>query len=358
MFFKYTLFPQIVFYSLFIAVCFSYSCKPEQKTGIQALPPDESAKDPGSILAVSLDGKVLTTWADPDSVNQILTKELDQFRNYYLSHLEEPVSYLAYGRKFLQLGKIENAIDIFSKGIAKFDKNPDLYIARGEAHIKARMFNSATDDLWKGGQNIQGQDIGSGLLKNRGEDSIINSSLSYKNYLFLGQAFQCKGDFANADKMFEICADFSTNSDLYMRSYYWQYQCFARSGRTKEAEELIKGIDPKSHIFPVTKPYLESLLFLRGDLSEAQLVDISKMPKTSEEAKSWLVRAYAVALKAQLKKDQDKTVSVFKNIFQSGYWDQMPYIMAEADYARLLGIDIQESQTIQLRAEHLKNKPK
>ncbi|MFZ1256300.1 MAG: hypothetical protein WAR77_08095, partial [Saprospiraceae bacterium] len=250
--------------SVFIGILFVCSCKSDSKANAesqaaaQALPEESQT---GQTYAVTLDGKRLLELPEPDSIKERNKKNLDDSRMFYLGHLTEVKSFIAYGYQCIESGLVENAIQVLSKGIEQFQNTADLYLYRGIASVQGRQFASAVNDFWKAGKAVEGQKDIKGLLEKSETDKKINASLHYEIYKWMGLAFQCQGDFSNAEKMYEVCGDFSNNSDLYCMAYYWQYQSYMRANRQKDAEGILTTIEPKMFITPVTKPYLDALLY-------------------------------------------------------------------------------------------------
>lgn len=258
-------------------------------------------------------------------------------RSAYLGKIEDPKSYLAFARAYSEGGRIENAIDILTKGIKKFPEIPDFYTYRGENFLRSRQLTECVDDFWKAGQKMEKSTQSPGLIGMLGEDSVANMSLAYRNYLMMGLGFFCINDLSSADKFFEVCGDFSTNSDLWARSYYWQYACYPRSGRTKDAEDILKNLNDEMQILPISKPYLDALKYYKGSIQESELVDPEFKPSNSEEANPWLIKMYAVGVKNLLTNHKDKAISIFQKITASGYWNTLPALAAEAELFNLSG---------------------
>jgi tetratricopeptide (TPR) repeat protein len=300
-----------------------------------------------STYAVTIDGKRLMEIPEPDSVSAKNKKDINEARMYYLGHLTEVKPYLNYGRECLKAGLVENAIQILSKGIDQFPNTSDLYLYRGMAYVMGRQFGAAINDFWKSGKAVEGQKDVKGLLEKSEEDKKIDATLHYDIYKWMGLAFQSQGDFSNAEKMFEVCADFSTNSDLYCMTYYWQYQSYMRAGRKKDGAQILESVDPKMFI-TVTKPYLDALLYYKGNLKESELINFTELPKSSVEARAWTIKAYAVAVKAYLENNQAKYKETLEKIVAIPYWNQPAYIAAEADLHAIKGFDYQQMESKEL----------
>lgn len=312
------------------------SCKNDPKQAQTAVDPDPMLNE-SEALAVDLEGNKLLHWKDADSVWTQRKKHVDDMRIAYLSKIEEPASYINFARAYSDAGRIENAIDILNKGANKFPEVPDFYLYRGENLLRGRQLTESIDDFWKAGQKMEKSTKGFGVAGMTGEDSIAGMSLAYRNYLMMGLAFMCNNDMSSADKFFEVCGDFSTNSDLWARSYYWQYACYSRSGRSNDAQDILKNLSENMQILSVSQPYLDALKYYKGLIKESDLVDVKSLPTNSVEADSWLIKAYAVGIKNLLDNKKDKAINAFENIKRSGYWNSLPYIAAEAELFNLSG---------------------
>ena len=335
------------------------ACKHDTKPSVDAEKTTEAQNQTESnefALAVTQDGKKLLAIPEPDSIKLKIKTDVDAARMNYLGHLSEVKPYINYASQCLKSGLVEIALQVLGKGIEQFPNTADLFFYRGIAAVQGRQFSAAINDFWKAGKSVEGQKNVKGLMDKTEEENKIDATLHYEIYKWMGLAFQCQGDFSNAEKMFEVCGDFSTNSDLYCMSYYWQYQAYKRSGRVKDADRILESIDPKMFITPVTKPYLDAMLYYKGSISESELVDFNKLPQSSTEARDWTIKAYAVAVKAFLDNNGDKFKQTLQKIVDIPYWNQMPYIAAEADLHKIKGFDYQQMETKELSPGEKKQK--
>ncbi|MEO6189736.1 MAG: hypothetical protein ABIO44_04525 [Saprospiraceae bacterium] len=328
-------------------------CKNDGKVGSQEDKAVESNVKK-EVFIVSLDGTPLSKWKDPDSVWIKRNKELERCRAAYLAKTEDPISYLRYARAYSEAAKIENAIDILTKGIEKFPEVADLYVYRGENMLLGRQLTESVDNFWKAGQKLEKSSGSHGLLQMEEEDSIANMSLAYKNYFNMALAFFCNNDLSSADKFFEVCGDFSTNSDLWIRSYYWQYSCYSRSGRTTDAKDILKNLNDKMQILPISKSYLEAMKYYKGSIKESDFVDVNFKPTNSIEAEPWLIKTYAVGVKSLLENNKDKALNTFIKIKESGFWKNPFCLAAEAELMHLSGKTYQEPEKIELSSKQRK----
>src|SRR6185295_645182 len=61
------------------------------------------------------------------------------------------------GRRLAYLGRFRDAIDVFSRGIAKHPDEPRLYRHRGHRYVTVRKFDEAIADLRKASQLVAGR---------------------------------------------------------------------------------------------------------------------------------------------------------------------------------------------------------
>lgn len=340
-------------FSLLLSVLFHFSCKKEGSgnAGNTTQISDQLTPEKLPTFAVTLNGKPLQAMPEPDSIKQIYIKSLDEARAFYLGNLKNVKGYADYGRKALNLGYVENALQVLSKGIDQFPNTADLYYYRGMAAVIGRQFPEAVSDFWKAGKAIEGQRDARGILDKTEEEKKIDATLQYEIYKWMGLAFQCQGDFTNAEKMYEVCGDFSTNSDLYCMSYYWQYQAYMRAGREKDATSILGSVTPKMYISASTQPYLDALLYFKGEKSEADLVNLNEAPKSSIEANGWSIKAYAIAVKALLEKKESRFVEVLDKIVATPFWNQAAFIAAEADHHRLKGFNYEKMNEVKVESD-------
>jgi tetratricopeptide (TPR) repeat protein len=333
---------------LILGILFLNACKQDNKQA--SFTPVDLEPDQGTGLtyAVTINGKRLYEIPEPDSILKKNKEDLDNARMHYLGNLAQVKPYLQYGAQCLKSGMIENALLILGKAAENFPNTADVYLYRGIASVQGRQFGAAINDFWKAGKAVEGQKNMKGMLDRTEEEKKIDASIHYDIYTWMGLAFQCQGDFSNADKMFEICGDFSTNPDLYCMSYYWQYQAYKRSGRGTDADRILKNVDEKMNISPAIKPYMDALLYYKGIRKDNELVDLNKKPTSSAEAKDWTIKAYAIAVKSFLDKDEQRYLETLEKIIEIPYWNQMAYIAAEADHHKLKGFDYKQMETTEL----------
>ncbi len=345
-----------IFFNVFLLISFCVSCKNDSRT-TYTTPTAEEREKSADVYAVDLNGEKLSKWKDPDSLWTLRDKRIEEYRSAYLGKTDDPKAYLRYARAYSEAGRIENAIDLLTKGIEKFPDVADLYTYRGENMLLGRQLSECVDNFWKAGQKLEKSSGSPGLIGMTGDDSIANMSLAYRNYMMMALSFYCNNDLSSADKFFEVCGDFSTNSDLWIRSYYWQYACYSRSGRDADAKNILKNLNENMQILPVSTPYLDAVKYYKGSISESSLVDINALPKTQQEAESWMIKVYAVGVKNLLENKKEKAINAFMKIKEAGYWHNFVSLAAEAELMKIAGQKYQSPEKIELNSKQKRTNP-
>ena len=334
----------------FVSLC-TQACKSDKTASTEAAVA-EPVTDPGATFAATLNGKPLHEIPEPDTLASKFKQELTEARSYYLGNLGNVKGYADYGKKALKLGYVENAVQVLSKGVDQFPNTADLYLYRGIALVTGRQFQEAVNDFWKAGKAIEGQRDAKSMLGVEPGEEKLDITMQYDIYRWMGLAFQCQGDFSNAEKMYEVCGDFATNSDLYCMAYYWQYQAYMRAGRQQDATSILQNVSPKMYISEPTKPYLEALLYFKGELQESALVNLDQPPVSSIEARAWTIKAYAIAVQSQINQHESKFITTLDKILAIPYWNQPAYIAAEADHHQIKGFNYEKMNEVKVESNN------
>jgi len=143
------------------------------------------------------------------------------------------------GRRIAYPGDYKEAIEIFSKGSAKFPKDARFYRHRGHRYITLRCFDDAIADLEKAAKLIKGKpdEVEPDGLPNA--QNIPTSTLQSNIWYHLGLAYYLKGDFKKALKAYDECVKVSKNPDMLVATVHWLYMTARRSGNEKKAAKAL-----------------------------------------------------------------------------------------------------------------------
>ena len=175
------------------------------------------------------------------------------------------------GRRTAYLGRYREAIEIYTRGIAKHPSDFRLYRHRGHRHITLRQLDEAIADLTRASELIRGvpdEVEPDGIPNRRG---IPTGTSHFNIYYHLGLALYLKGDFEKAERAYRECLRFSGNPDRLVATSDWLYLTLRRQGRVEEAARILEPIRADLELIegPV---YLDRLRLYKGELRPEDLL--------------------------------------------------------------------------------------
>ena len=107
--------------------------------------------------AISLLGDTLRAFPLSAETRARYEAQLASARSAYDRTPADADSIIWLGRRLGYLGRIREAIDVYTRGIARHPENPWLYRHRGHRYITVREFDNATADFERARQLVQGK---------------------------------------------------------------------------------------------------------------------------------------------------------------------------------------------------------
>ena len=236
-----------------------------------------------------------------------------------------------YGRRLAYQTQYADAIEVYTEGIRRFPKSPELYRHRGHRYISIRKLDKAIADFEVAAKLAEGRKI---EIEPDGIPNKLNqplSSLQFNIYYHWALAYYLKGDFAKASKIFEDCMSYSINPDLLVATVDWLYMCYQRSGQKDKAEAIIQ-IVPSNTTVIENDAYLKRLKLYKGEIQAQELIDLSN--PTPESELNIITQGYGVGNWYLYNGLEDKAQEIFKKIVATSYWPAFGYIAAEAELSR------------------------
>jgi len=180
------------------------------------------------------------------------------------------------GRRLAYLGKYDEAIEIFTKGIENFEHSYRLYRHRGHRHISTRQFHEAIADFEKAAELAKGKKL---EVEEDGAPNAYNIPISnthFNIYYHLGLAYYLTGNFKKAKTAYIECLKkWSPNNDCVIAATHWLYMTYRRLNEKKSAEKILKPISKGMKNFE-SEDYLNCLLVYKGVLKPEQVIDIKE----------------------------------------------------------------------------------
>ncbi|MFQ5504385.1 MAG: tetratricopeptide repeat protein [Planctomycetota bacterium] len=204
--------------------------------------------------------------SDGDEEEARLRQEVEQAFQALQASPRSEDRIIWYGRRLAYLGFYEEAIDVYSLGLAMHPYSPKLLRHRGHRYITLRRFPEAVADLERAARLIYArvdeiEPDGIPNAKNR-----PRSSLHTNVWYHLGLVRYCRGEYERAIYSYEQCIQAARNRDMESAARYWLYLSAMRLGDKQRAKAALAPIRPFWNLVE-DRTYLDLILLFRGDLS-------------------------------------------------------------------------------------------
>jgi tetratricopeptide (TPR) repeat protein len=279
--------------------------------------------------AYSLSGEPLFPTPLSEDARVRLESELASARADYEADPDESNT-IWYGRRLAYLLRLEEAISVFSDGLARFPDSYRLLRHRGHRHISMRRFEAAVADLERARTLMPREGI---EVEPDGRPNALGIPLSNTqfNILYhLALAHYLKGNFAQAAETWRACLAYSVNPDLLVATTDWLYMSLRRQGLEAEAEAVLAPITPDLSVIE-NDAYLKRLRMYRGETDVAALMDTD----AEDRSLALATQGYGVANWYLFRGDEARARALWEDIRATGAWAAFGYIAAEADRVRL-----------------------
>jgi tetratricopeptide (TPR) repeat protein len=282
----------------------------------------------GAPEAMSLAGKPLHIPATIPN-KQKLDADLAQAEKTLAANPKDAEAIIWVGRRLGYLWRYNDAIAMFTKGIALHPDNPKFYRHRAHRYLTVRQFAKAQADFEKAVQLIKGQPDEiepDGAPNPAGKP---RSTLHFNIWYHLGLAHYLQGDYAKAHEAYVECMKVSNNDDSIAATSDWMWMTLMRMNRKAEAAKVLERITPKMDILE-NQSYHRRLLMYKGLDKPEALLDTA-----SADATTIATQGYGVGNYYFVTGDMKQARAVFEKVTSGGGWNAFGYIAAEADLQRM-----------------------
>lgn len=280
--------------------------------------------------AVSLLGDTLHAFPLSAETRTRYETQLAEARAAYERAPSNADSIIWLGRRLAYLGRIREAIDIYTRGISLHPQNAWLYRHRGHRYITVREFDRAVEDLERAALLVAGKpdEVEPDGQPNPRNIPIgtLHSNIDYH----LALAHYLKGNFERALPIYRRELDSARNDDRRVSIAYWYYLSLRRLGRQSEAATLLAPIARQMNVIE-NETYQRLLLLYKGALPlDSVLTSTTGGGMSVADATA----AYGVAMWHLMNGRETEAERVFREIVAGGQWGAFGYIAAEAELAR------------------------
>jgi tetratricopeptide (TPR) repeat protein len=240
-------------------------------------------------------------------------------------------SIIWYGRRLAYLGRIREAIDVYTRGIALHPENPWLYRHRGHRYISVRELDRAVADLERATALTQGKpdEVEPDGPPNAQNTPIgtLHSNIAYH----LSLAYYLQGDYAKAIPVYRKELAEARNDDRRVSTAHWLYMSLRRLGRDAEAAQLLAPFTRQMNVIE-NETYHRLMLLYKGELPVDSVLTVGP---TGEMSVTDATGAYGVGNWHFYNGRRADAERVFRRILAGGQWGAFGYIAAETEIARL-----------------------
>jgi tetratricopeptide (TPR) repeat protein len=233
------------------------------------------------------------------------------------------------GRRLAYLGRFNDAIAAYSRGIERHPNEARLYRHRGHRYVTIRKFDPAIADLRRATQLIAGKpdEVEPDGAPNKA--GIPRSTLQSNIWYHLGLAQYLKGDFNAALASYREGMKVSrVNDDMLVATSDWLYMTLRRLGREAEAKQALEPIREQMDILE-NQAYHARLLMYKGLRTPESVLNLN----TADDVQI-ATQGYGAGNWYLVNGDKQKAREIFDRVVAGKAWAAFGYIAAEADLAR------------------------
>ena len=258
-----------------------------------------------------------------------LEADLAEAREALAQDPHNPEKIVWVGRRLGYLWRMNEAIAVFTDGIAQHPNFAPFYRHRGHRYISVRRFAKAEADLAIAARLIEGQPD---QIEPDGMPNALNIPLTttaFNVWYHLGLARYLQGDFEGAFEAYRETLKFSQkHDDNLVATLDWMYMTLRRLGRGTDAESALAAIHADMNIIE-NHAYHRRLLMYKRELEPDDLLDAS-----TADPLDWATQGYGVGNWYLCNDETEEARRVFERVVAGNYWPAFGFIAAEVELAR------------------------
>jgi dipeptidyl aminopeptidase/acylaminoacyl peptidase/tetratricopeptide (TPR) repeat protein len=283
------------------------------------------------VEATALTGAPLYRPVPSGAVREKMETQLADARRAFEHTPQNADSVIWLGRRTAYLGRFNDAIDIYTQGIAAHPSDARLYRHRGHRYLSTRQLPKAITDLERAyalvrGTRDQVEPDGQPNARN-----IPTSTLQGNIRYHLALAYYLCGDFAKALPLYrEDIAASRGNPDMLVATSHWLYMALRRLHRDAEAAQVLTPITASMDVIE-NGAYHKLLLLYKGERTAEEVLGSFGAEGNLED----ITTAYGVANWHLYNGRLADANALFERILTAqSQWASFGYLSAEAERAR------------------------
>ncbi len=285
----------------------------------------------GVVEATSLTGQPLYRPEPQGAAREKMEAQLDTARRAYQHTPANVDSIIWLGRRTAYLGRFNEAIDIYTKGIAEHPDDARLYRHRGHRYLSTRQLPKAIADFERAYAMTKGK---ADVVEPDGQPNARNiptSTLNGNIRYHLALAYYLSGQFEKALPIYrEDIAASKGNPDMLVATSHWLYMALRRLNRSDDAAAVLTPITASMDVIE-NGAYHRLLLMYKGELPESAVLRNFGSDGDLQD----ITTAYGVANWHLYNGRKARADEIFTQILGAqSQWASFGYLSAEAERAR------------------------
>lgn len=284
---------------------------------------------PPGAQAVSFLGDSLFPPAPAAEIKAERERELEEAFERLAKAPSDAYATIWFGRRLAYLGYYQEAISVYTDGIAEHPEDARFLRHRGHRYVTTRNLDSAVEDLARAAKLVQGKpdEIEPDGLPN--PKGIPTSTLQSNIWYHLGLAHYLKGDFERALSSYKEDLKVTSNPDMLVATSHWLYMTLRRLGRPDEAAEVLDAIHADMDIIE-NHSYHKLLLMYKEEIPVDELLEEAR----GDDALQNATIAYGIGNWFLYNGEEERAREIFQEILTEPQWAAFGYIAAEAEVGR------------------------
>jgi tetratricopeptide (TPR) repeat protein len=218
--------------------------------------------------------------------------ELEAARDLHETDPASEENLIWLGRRLAYLGRYDEAIDVYTRGLALWPDSHRLLRHRGHRYITTRRFDLAEADLERASELVRERAIPDEVEPDGRPNAagIPRSTTNSNSECHLALALYLQGRFDDSLAAWQRCLDWSrVNDDMLVAATHWLTMTQRRLGRDADAGAALEAIDEDMEI-------LENTSYHRLLLAQKGLLDLDEvLAEAAPDSVDRATRGYGVA---------------------------------------------------------------
>lgn len=304
------------------------SCTGPRTSRLGPMEPSNARRHDKAIEATSLLGAPLHAKTSGPDLEK-LEANLAAAQRDLAAHPDDPAKVVWVGRRLGYLWRMNDAVDVFTRGIAQHPGYAPLWRHRGHRYISLRRFDDAIRDLEKAAELIEGRPD---EMEPDGAPNVLNIPLTttrFNVWYHLGLARYLKGDFDGALAAYRECMKASWRyDDNLVATGHWMYMTLRRLGRPAEAAKVLDLISTDMDVVE-DKAYHQLLMMYKSGRDPLETIVLDAAGE-----QDFATLGYGIGNWYFYNNQPDRAREIFQHVIARSPWTAFGHIAAEAELAR------------------------